>query len=304
MDIKVFDWIQAHANQTPDNVAVVDQYSGRSFTYKQMNDRIALMTDYLASVQGVGKGDRVAVLSFNNPEMLEILFACTHLGAIFVPLNFRLTVPELEYIVKDCAPSVLFADFELAEPAQQVALLAGIGEVTVTNSDGSDSPYEQAMAAATPRYDSVDLVLDDPSTIMYTSGTTGHPKGAIISHSMALFNAINMTTAKITSESVNYTFMPLFHTGGLNVFTLPMLHAGGKVILARAFDPGAVLSTINDQTQGVTHLLAVPAMLLFMAQHPDFKNTDFSRVDCGFAGGAPVPVPTKKRAATSNRGLV
>ncbi len=295
MDIKVYDWIASHANQTPDNVAVADLYSERTFTYEQLNDRIGRLTDGLDAVHGVGKGDRVAMLSYNSPEMLEMQFACTRLGAIFVPLNFRLTVPELEYIVADCSAKVLYADVEFAETAHRVADLAGVASVIVTNSDGSDSPYEDAMAAATVRGDSVALSLDDPSTIMYTSGTTGHPKGAVISHAMALFNAVNMSApAKITSDSVQYTFMPLFHTGGLNVFTLPVLHAGGKVLLTRAFDPSEVLRVINDPGQAVTHFLAVPAMLLFMAQQADFEHTDFSRIVAGFVGGAPVPVPTLK----------
>jgi fatty-acyl-CoA synthase len=295
MDINVFDWIAAHANQTPDKVAVADLYSGRTFTYQQMNIRIGRLTDYLDRVHGVGKGDRVTVLSYNSPEMLDMQFACTRLGAIFVPLNFRLTVSELQYIVADCDAKVMFADAELATTAKQVASLCGMGEPIITRSDGTDSPFERGMAAATPRLSSIELSLDDPSTIMYTSGTTGHPKGAIITHMMALFNAINLSApARLTADSVQFTFMPLFHTGGLNVFTLPALHAGGKVLLARTFDPGEVLRVINDPQHRVTHLLAVPAMLLFMAQQPSFATTDFSRIVSGFVGGAPVPVPVLK----------
>ncbi|MDA1299643.1 MAG: long-chain fatty acid--CoA ligase [Proteobacteria bacterium] len=294
MDIKVYDWIESHANQTPDKVAIEDLYSNRSLTYREFHERIARLTDHLVS-QGISKGDRIACLSYNNPEMLEMQFACNRLGAIFVPLNFRLTVPELEYIVTDCGAAVMFADVEFAETATRVVGLAGVPQLIITNSDGSDSPYEQAMAAASPRYEYADLILDDIATIMYTSGTTGHPKGALISHAMALFNAVNMSApAKVTADSVQYTFMPLFHTGGLNVFTLPVLHAGGRVILTRAFDPGEVLRVVGDPAYGVTHLLAVPAMLLFIAQHPDFQRTDFSRIVAGFVGGAPVPVPTLK----------
>lgn len=295
MTIKAFDWIASHANQTPDKIALEDLFSKRTFTYQEMNERIGLLADHLTGSCGIEKGDRVASLSYNNPEMLELQFACSRLGAIFVPLNFRLTVPELEYIVSDCAAKAMIADREFAETAEKVAGLTGVNTLIITNSDGSDSPYEQALKAATPLYDSVDLTLDDPATIIYTSGTTGRPKGAIISHSMALFNAVNLSVpAKITSDSVQYTFMPLFHTGGLNVFTLPVLHAGGKVIVTRAFDPGEVLSVINDPGYGVTHFLGVPAMMLFMSQHPDFERTDFSRIVAGYVGGAPVPVPTLK----------
>lgn len=172
MTIKAFDWIASHANQTPDKIALEDLFSKRTFTYQEMNERIGLLADHLTGSCGIEKGDRVASLSYNNPEMLELQFACSRLGAIFVPLNFRLTVPELEYIVSDCAAKAMIADREFAETAEKVAGLTGVNTLIITNSDGSDSPYEQALKAATPLYDSVDLTLDDPATIIYTSGTT------------------------------------------------------------------------------------------------------------------------------------
>lgn len=294
MTIKVYDWVAAHANQTPNKIAVEDLYSDKSYTWLEMSERVGRLADHLRKNCGVGKGDRVACYSYNNPEMLEAQFATTRLGAIFVPLNFRLAVPELEYIVSDCGAKVLIADVDFEEAAGTIAKTADVAHVIVTNSDGSASDYEDVLAAATPHDNMEDLTLDDVATIMYTSGTTGHPKGCLISHSMALFNAVNMAGAKITSDSVQYTFMPLFHTGGLNVFTLPVLHAGGKVILTRAFDPGEVLGVINDPEKNVTHFLGVPAMLLFMSQHPDFEKTDFSRLVAAYVGGAPVPVPVLK----------
>ena len=290
---KVYDWIAAHANHTPNQIAIEDFYSGNTFTYSEFDRRIALLAGHLRVESNVGSGDRVCAISYNNPEMLELQFACTRLGAIFVPLNFRLTVPELEYIVKDCSPKVLLADVDFEETARQVAELAKVDSVLITNSNLTDSAYEQALAKAEPHKGLAELTLEDTATIMYTSGTTGHPKGAIITHSMALFNAINNSgSAGISCESVQYAFMPLFHTGGLNVFTLPVLHAGGKVILTRAFNPSEVLNTINDPDKNVTHFLAVPAMLLFMAQTPEFETTDFSRLKAAYVGGAPVPVAT------------
>lgn len=295
MTIKVYDWIAAHANINPEKVVIEDLHSGRVLSYGEFSERIGRIADHLACNCAIGIGDRVAVLSYNNPEMLELQFACTRLGAVFVPLNFRLTAAELEYIVSDCSAKVLVADVAFEQTAREVAKTSHVGHVIITNSDGTASDYEKAVSAATPHYGQTDLTLDDTSAIMYTSGTTGHPKGCQISHSMALFNAINLTApAKITSDSVQYTFMPLFHTGGLNVFTLPVLHAGGKVILTREFVPAEVLGVIGDPAKGVTHFIGVPAMLLFMMQHTDFEKTDFSRLVSGFVGGAPVPVPTLK----------
>lgn len=295
MSTKVYDWIIPHAAQTPDKIAIEDLHSSRTLTYAEFSERIDRAANFLKTSFDVKKGDRVAAYSYNNPEMLELQFACNRLGAIFVPLNFRLAVPELEYIVRDCSAKVLMADVEFKKAAQTIAKTAKVEHIVITNSDGSDSDYERGLAEAAPHIDCVDLTLDDAATIMYTSGTTGHPKGAIISHSMALFNAVNLAVgARITSNSVQYTFMPLFHTGGLNVFTLPVIHFGGKVLLTRAFDPGEVLRIIGDPEYDVTHFLAVPAMLLFMSQHPNFEKTDFSRIQAGYAGGAPVPVPTLK----------
>ncbi len=294
MTIKAYDWIAGHANQTPNAPAIEDLYSKRTFTYAQMSERVGRLADHLGTNCNIEKGDRVAIISYNNPEMLELQFACQRLGAIFVPLNFRLTIPELEYIAGDCGAKAVLADVEFEKTARAVANTIGTEHVIITNSDGTDSEYETALAAATPFYTCAELTLDDCATIMYTSGTTGHPKGAVITYSMALFNAINYVGIKLSPDSVQFTFMPLFHTGGLNVFTLPVLHAGGKVILTRAFDAGEVLGVINDARYGVTHFLGVPAMLLFMSQHADFNKTDFSRLVAAFVGGAPVPVPVLK----------
>jgi fatty-acyl-CoA synthase len=294
MTIKAYDWIAGHANQTPDAPAIEDLYSKRTYTYSEFSSRIGRLADHLQKNCNIERGDRVVIISYNNPEMLELQFACQRLGAIFVPLNFRLTVPELEYIASDCGAKAILADVEFAATARTVAATVGTSHVIITNSDGSPSDYENSLEKATPLFSCVDLTLDDPATIMYTSGTTGHPKGAIITYSMALFNAINYAGAKLSPDSVQFTFMPLFHTGGLNVFTLPVLHAGGKVILTRAFDPGEVLDVINNPIYGVTHFLGVPAMLLFMSQHPNFNSTDFSRLVAAFVGGAPVPVPVLK----------
>ena len=293
MSIKVFDWIASHAENTPHKLAVTDLASARTYTYEQMHDRVGRLARYLQDSFQIKKGDRVGALCLNNSEILELQFACQRLGAICVLLNFRLALPELEYIVQDCNVSAFLTDAEFLDTTQKLAEHLGTSRILLTHADGSNSPYEQAIASSSPLSVYADLTLDDPSTIMYTSGTTGRPKGAIITHSMALFNAINATvTAEISAASVQYTFMPLFHTGGLNVFTLPVLHAGGSVLIAKAFDPGECLKVLSDPAIGVTHTLAVPAMMLFMMQHPDFETTDLTALKAFYVGGAPVPVST------------
>ncbi|MEE2775209.1 MAG: long-chain fatty acid--CoA ligase [Acidobacteriota bacterium] len=292
-DIAVYDWVTYNANVAPDKTAIHDLDNDLIVTYGDLEDRVGRFAAFLRDDIGVEKGDRIAVLSLNSPEMLEQQFACMRLGAVFVPLNFRLAIPELEYIVGDCSPKVLFTDPGLEATSTSVAEATGVEHVITANSDRSDCSYEQAIDGREPVTEIVELTLDDLWCIMYTSGTTGRPKGAMITHSMCLFNAINLgAPAKIDARCVQFTFMPLFHTGGLNVFTNPALHCGGTVLLNRAFDPGDVLEKISDPELGVTHFLGVPAMFQFMAQHPLFETADFSRIISAFVGAAPVAIST------------
>ena len=130
---------------------------------------------------------------------------------------------------------------------------------------------------------------------MYTSGTTGQPKGAIITHGMTFWNCVNLGgPAYISPSSVLLTVLPLFHTGGLNCYTNPVLHSGGTVLIMRAFDPGLALELISDPAQRINVFFGVPSIYQFMAQHPAFPTSDFSRLVIGGVGGAPMPVPLLK----------
>jgi len=292
MAVRYYDWIAHHARRTPGKTAVVDLASDRRWTYAAFDDRVARLARFLGGMAKVGRGDRVAVLALNTTDTLEVQFACFRLGAAFVPLNTRLTVPELEYIVGDAAPKVLVHDADFAETAGAVATRCKVGAVLQT---GPGASYEAAIGSA-GRLDRPETVtLDDMSTIMYTSGTTGRPKGAIITHGMTFWNCVNLGgPAYITPSSVLLTVLPLFHTGGLNCYTNPVLHAGGTVLIMRAFDPGSALRLISDPGQGINVFFGVPSIYQFMAQHPEFAAADFSRLVIGGVGGAPMPVPLLK----------
>jgi len=287
--VRYYDWITHFGRRTPDKLAVVDLASERRFTYAELDARTSRLARHLRDRLGVARGDRVAVLALNTTDTLEVQFACGRLGAVFLPLNTRLTVPELQFIVGDAAPKVMVHDADLAETALAVAKLRKVESSLLLGPDGS---YEAAIASAKPLDRIEPVTLDDISTIMYTSGTTGQPKGAIITHGMTFWNCVNLGgPAYITPSTVQLTVLPLFHTGGLNCYTNPVLHAGGTVLIMRAFDPGVALKLISDPAQGINAFFGVPAIYQFMAQHPDFDKADFSRLIIGGVGGAPMPVP-------------
>jgi fatty-acyl-CoA synthase len=297
------DWIAFHADRTPEKLAMIDQESGRRFTYGEFNDRAARLAGYLQAEWGVKAGDRLAILAKNSTDYFEFQFACIKLGALMLPLNWRLAEPELLFILNDSDASgiVYDAEFEPRIPA----LVAGSSTKCRLRIDSAqhgtdDAPvYEAALQATDKR-----VVMhpqtthDDPMTIMYTAGTTGHPKGVLITHGMTLWNAINITTPTgLNHDSVHYVVLPTFHTGGLNLYANPVFHLGGTNIIARNFDPGVTLQTIADDGLGMTHFFGVPSIYLFLSQHPNFDTTDLSRIHSWGCGGAPMPVAVLERYA-------
>ncbi len=299
---RVYDWIDHHAMNRGGKEAIRELDRDRSFTYADLDRRIDAMTAYLASV-GVGRGDRVAVLAHNGVEFFDVQFACQRNGAICVLLNWRLTVSELEYILNDSSPKVLFHDVEFTAAATELQHLCSIDTLVEIHGGKADTAYEQALTTfdgqAAPR---VTLTHDDVVTIMYTSGTTGLPKGAMITHGMNFWNCVNLgIPGGMGLDTVHLNVLPLFHTGGLNCYSNPVLHAGGTVVLLETFEPGQALGVIGDPSQGVTHFFGVPAPYQFMMQHPDFPSTDLSRLRVAGVGGAPCALAIME--AWSERGV-
>lgn len=288
--IALFDWIASHAQRAPEQVAVHDLTSQQSYTYSELDRRAGQLAVYL-DAQGIARGDRVALLAPNGVHNFDLQTACARLGAILVPLNWRLSVPELEYILGDADARVLVHHQAMAATAD--ALLAANDDmVGLSLTDEGHSPYEDVVCGDRPTRTSVDVLLADVGAIMYTSGTTGRPKGAMLTHQMTLFNAINIgIPALVGPNTVHLNVLPLFHTGGLNCYCNPTLHAGGTVLLLRHFDPATTLRTLGDPELGVTHFFGVPANYLFMSQHEEFTTTDLSGLVNAGVGGSPVPLP-------------
>jgi len=303
MTVRHYDWLAHHAGRTPDHTAWVDLHSNRRFSYAQAEDRSCRLAWHFQKTLGVAKGERIGVLAMNSTDMLEIQSACAKIGAIFLPLNWRLTVTELQFILSDAEPKVLVHDRAFADEAAALKDSTNIVHFLETTGGGGETPYEAAIKAAQPTPELAQLTHDDVWTIMYTSGTTGLPKGAMNTYGMAMYNAVNFTPMLITPLTVTLTILPLFHTGGLNCYTSVVLHAGGTSLIARAFEPGEALRLINDEEVGLTHFFGVPANYLFMSQHPEFATTDFSRLVCAGIGGAPTPLPLIEIYADKNLAL-
>lgn len=280
------DWIAYHAAASPDREALHDLSSGRHFSYSEMDGRVRRAALYLRGDLGVEEGDRVAVLSQNDSDVFEIQFACRRLGAIFVPLNWRLAVPELEYIWADSSPKVLLYGEEFSDVVEQLRERGGI-RTTASLNNGKESEYESGLSRADGCLESVQPGLDDIWTILYTSGTSGRPKGALITYSMALFNAVDCAIAgDLTSRAKNLVLLPTFHTGGLNVWANPLFQAGGCNVVMRVFEPALLLQCLSDKQLNITHTLGVPTNFLMMAQEHGFADADLSHVNCLCVGGA------------------
>jgi fatty-acyl-CoA synthase len=292
MTIPAYDWIGHHADMAPDKVALIDDGRSLTLTYASLEDRVRRLAAWLAN-QGVGDGDRVAFLSGNTTDTFEALFACAKLTAILVPLNWRLAVPELQFIVNDCHPKVIIHEDTYASAVAQL-------DVPMKLQLGSD--YENAKAASDPSsVHPVTATFDDPWAILYTSGTTGHPKGAITTHGMFFWNAVNIGNAiGLTADSTNLNVLPTFHSGGLNLYTTPCLHMGGTSVNLREFDPGRMLEWFTSGR--ITHFLGVPSVYQFLAEHPDWETADLSKVESWASGGAALPVALLERYA--DRGVV
>jgi len=290
MAIQHYDWIEHHASYAPDSLAQQDLHSGRSFTYLQMHRRVESLAGYLQREAGVQPGDRVATLCHNSTDNNEIIFAAPRIGAIHLPLNWRLAVPELEFILNDSEPRVLFYSAEFSEQAAELKRRCKI-PVTLLKRDGTDSDYEQAITAGIAPGKRYRPSLDDVWVLMYTSGTTGRPKGAQITYGAQFFNAVNAAMkTELTRRSKGLTYLPQFHIGGICLYAMPCFHLGAPVVVMRQFDPQHALDLLAAPASGITHVFGVPTNFLFISQLPGFEDARFDHLVSVGIGGAASPI--------------
>ncbi len=271
-------WLARHAAFQPDAPAIVYE-DAAPISYGELHRRAGAMAAHLADAHTIRPGDRIAWLGFNDPAMLVLLFACARLGAILVPLNWRLTPAELGYIAADCTPKVLFHDGDHA----------GIAGDIVTGPDGCPAlpapPCNKTQGAPAPDAGR----LGDPLLIVYTSGTTGRPKGAVLDQRALLANALNSIDMHgLTAADTVLVVLPLFHVGGLNIQLTPALYAGATVHLHARFDPDAVLAAIEAVRPDL--LVLVPATMTALTGDPAWEAADFSCLRMLTTGSTIVPV--------------
>ncbi len=283
---------RAHLSPTMEGLVEVER--GRRFTYPELNARANRTANALAAL-GVRKGDRVGLLLLNGVEYVESFFAIAKLGAIVVPLNWRLVADELAFILQDSGATVLIFDAELRDVVTELHR-RGADATAVRHwiDAGAGDPvpfahrYDALQAAASDAEPAIGAFDDDELYIMYTSGTTGLPKGAVHTHGSAIAACFTIVmTADLRYRDRYVIVLPLFHVGALTPLTGDV-HRGITTILMRAFDPRRMFETI--EREHATILLAVPAMLNFMLQVPDNGRYDCSSLRWIMSGAAPVPV--------------
>lgn len=281
------DWLSRRQIYTPDRTAVTDSISGRTHTYADMNRRACALAICLKDEFHIQPGDRIACLSTNRVEYLDLFFACGKLGAILVPLNYRLPGEALRDLVANCAPRLLVCEDNWRGFAN--ALQAGNQTLCVASmgADGIASICERPAGAG---FHAHVAGIEETAMILYTSGTTGQPKGAMISWRQIHWNAVNTTIGlQLTQDDVSFLNTPLYHTGGWHVLFTPLMHMGGRIVLQSHFDAQQCNELIARERLSI--LFGIPTTLRMMMEAPNFKEFDFSSLRMAICGGEPCPLP-------------
>lgn len=284
-------WVRAQAWSRPDTVAVVGE--SVRWTYRELNEQVSRFSNAMRTQLGFRQGDRVAILSANGPEYLLVLLGVARSGTVMVPLNWRLSPAELEYQIRDSGARRILCSSEYLGVAQELTGRIGLEEpVLITR--GEESPGVQQLEgllaeAAGFDPDEEPLPWENPLVIGYTSGTTGKPKGAVLTNANFYWNAINdLLTIDLRSTDSVITLLPMFHIGGLGLFTAPMLLAGGKVVIPPRFDPVEAMQWVEREQ--ITVVMGVPTVHKRLLEAIDQIRPDLSQVRMFYSGGAPCPV--------------
>jgi fatty-acyl-CoA synthase len=286
--LSCFDWADRHGRGRPDDVAVANADSPFTLTWAQLEARVARLSYLLADFGQVQHGDRVSLLAENDARYFEVQFACVRLGAVFVPLNVRLSAAELRATLDDAGPVLLIHDSGLAALA---AAVGGRGDRPLPllrwDDDPVGTPYAQVGDPAAGTAAAGRAAPDDVAQILYTSGTTGKPKGVMATNQALAANAVNMAhSSRVADRDAHaLNFVPLYHAGGLNIYCNPVLYWGGRVTTTRRFDPSQSLQLLTDETLGVTITNGVLQMFERIAALEEFPSARFPSLRVVLFGG-------------------
>ena len=301
------DYLGRREIYSPDKLAIID--AGKDpelrLTYRQWNERVNRFANWLKDVAGIGKGDRVAILARDGIEHLDCLYACGKLGAIHTALNWRLHWRELAAIIENTQPKVLLYSDDFIEtvtqteaetrntqyPISQYLHIEGDGIPSTGSGQAPGSHlYEPTIAASPPTPVTCEtLDKEDTACLIFTGGTTGMSKAAMISHRQICWNVLNTVIHDLARDDIYLCVFPLFHAGGLFAYMSSQVVFGNTSILTRQFDPAQVLELIERER--VTVFAAVPTMYQVMTQAPNWEGADLSSLRFCTSGGAPLPVP-------------
>ena len=294
---------------TPQRVGLVDATTGREFTYADLDRRANRCAELLAA-HGVSKtgaraeadgpgdgtvGGRVAVVSRNRPEVVDLFFATGKTGGVLAPLSHRLATPELAELLDSVDPDLLVVEEPFADDIARALESAVIADGTTVLSlpvdgehtwDAFGSAVDEAGDSGAYESSAATVAPEDAHLFLHTGGSTGTPKETVVSHESVVWNSLNTITAwGLRADDATPMVFPMFHTGGWNVLTVPLFHMGGEVVIDREFDPGEILRLIDER--GANVLVAVPAVLRMMVDHDRWPETDLSTLRFVKSGGGP-----------------
>lgn len=286
------DYLSSRSRINGKKAALFDIDNDREYTYEDLNNRANSLANYLKDELNVKKGDRIAYISRNRIELIDGYYATGKLGAIMIPYNARLSNSELEQLINKETPKVLIYEDIFEGAVSAIKDRIGVESfIPLANSQSGsyDIDYNKIMDYSDRPICCRELDFEDTHLIIHTGGTTGLPKGGMISHRAEFFNSMNeICTWGINYEDSAHIILPLFHTGGWNLLTLPLLHAGGKILINKQFDPGLTLKIIEKEKP--TFLFGAATIFRMMSDLPEFETADLSSLKWVMAGAAPTPI--------------
>jgi fatty-acyl-CoA synthase len=279
------DWVAHYARTKPDAVVLQHHDTGETRTWAELDARVGQLAYALRHRLGLSPGDRIVNLSDGDIRHFELLFACARAGLVWVPLNFRLTAVELADLARELSPGLMLTDRIWSAVAAEVVETLGVETMLDWEAGGAlDALLDPDLRIEA--HDGMDP--DAPWMVLFTSGTTGKPKAAIVTQNGVIWQALNQLQYCAVAQPESHVFapLPLFHAGGLNALSNPILYFGGKVTVSARFDPAAAAAFIGDPANGVTHITLVPLMFQMIADTAEFETADLRHTRGLVAGGA------------------